>query len=210
MRRISKIVPNSNLDLSSLDQYIGKSCAELNSSLNIGAKISSKSFARQVIDGLIKKCMINFDLDRYQYKMIRIDQFGVPKNPSPFKITDYNKIILGDWGTSEFRQLLLPTYIYFLVTYGSPESSIFKGYVLHNFSDEELRSAEYVWTDTRDKIRNIDYDHFLTESDTGTFFFKCHASKVTCTTDAPGGSMQIYRSFWISKKLLSEIITAPH
>ena len=139
--------------------------------------------------------------------MIRVDQFGVPKNPSPFKITDYSKIVLEDWDTSEFRQLLLPTYIYFIVTYGSPESSIFKGYIIHDFSEEELQSAESVWTDTRDKIRNTDYDHFLTESDTGTFFFKCHASKVTCTTDAPGGSMQIYRSFWISKRLLSEIIS---
>lgn len=210
MKRISKIENISELDLSPLDKYIGKSCASINNELELGVSLTGKSYVRLIIDWMIIKCGIIVDSPDYEYKMIRVDQFGKAKNPSPFKITDYYKIIQEEWITSEFKKLLEPTYIFFIVTYGNPETSIFEGYTIHKFTDDEMKSAEYVWTDTRNKIRDGIYNRFLSDKDTGSFFFKIHASSVSNQVDAPKGGQQVLRSFWISRNLISSIISESH
>ena len=142
--------------------------------------------------------------------MIRVDEFGYPKNPSPFKTTDYTSIIQEEWEDSEFKKLLEPTYIYFIVTHGTPESSIFKGYAIHEFSEKEIESAKNVWLDTRNKIRSGTYDRFLTDKETRTFFFKQHAASVASSVETPQGGLERVRSFWISRTLLSKIILPIH
>lgn len=207
MKRISKIEPESVLNLSPLDAYIGKSCAEINSELDLGVSMTGKSFVRLIVDRMIVKLDVSIPSPKYEYKMIRVDQFGKAKNPSSLKITDYRKIILEEWETSDFKKLLEPTHVFFVVTHGSPETSIFKGYVVHDFTEAEMQSAKEVWTDTRDKIREGVYDRFLSDKDTGTFFFKIHAASVACQTDAPKSGQEIIRSFWISRNLISKIVS---
>jgi len=207
MRRITRIVMDPVPDLSPLDAYIGKSCAQINSELGLGINMFGKSFVRYIIDRMISKCDIHIESPRYEYKMIRVDQFGRAKNPASMRITDYHEIINEEWETSDLRKMLEPTYIFFVVTHGSPQDSIFKGYVIHTFTDEEMESARYVWKDTRDKIREGTYDRFLTDKDTGTFFFKIHATSVSDQTDAPGGGREVIRSFWISRTLISRIVS---
>lgn len=210
MKRISKIEIISDLDLSPLNQYIGKSCSEINNKLDLRVNLTGKSFARLVVDYMIEKCSITIDSSRYEYRMIRVDQFGKAKNPSSFKITNYHKIIQEEWDTSDFKKLLEPTYVFFVITHGSPDASIFRGYVIHKFTDEEMESAKKVWIDTQDKIRKGVYDRFLTDKDTGTFFFKIHAASVSCQTDAPKAGQEIIRSFWISRSLISKIVSEIH
>ncbi|MBR6214413.1 MAG: hypothetical protein IKQ67_07230 [Candidatus Methanomethylophilaceae archaeon] len=207
MKRISKIVVGPELDLSPLDDYVGKSCSRIDSELDLGVSRSSKTFAKTVIDRMVRSLGIELDPVRYQLKMVRVDEYGVPKNPTSLKVTDYHTIILEEWESSEFKQLLKPTYVFLVVTHGPPDSSVFKGYVIHDFTEDELESAKAVWTDTRDKIRDGVYDRFLSDKDTGTFFFKCHAANVSCQMDAPKIGKQIPRSFWISRKLLRKIVS---
>ena len=210
MKRISKIEIAPELDLSPLEEHIGKSCAELNNELDLGVSLTGKSYVRLIVNRMIERCGISIDPSKYEYKMIRVDQFGKAKNPSSLRITDYRKIVHEEWDTSDFKKLLEPTHIFFVVTHGSPESSIFKGYVIHKFTDEEMESAKEVWTDTRDKIRDGIYDRFLSDKDTGTFFFKIHAASVSCQTDAPKAGQEIIRSFWISRNLISRIVSELH
>ena len=139
MKRISRIA--CELNLSPLDRFVGKSCAEINSELDLGVNMTGKSFVRSIINRMIDKCGVEIDALKYDYKMVRVDQFGIAKNPSSFKVTDYHKIIEEEWETSDFRKLLEPTYVFFVVTHGNPETSIFKGYVIHKFSDDEMESA---------------------------------------------------------------------
>ena len=208
MKRISRIVVSHELNFTLLDKFVGKSCSTIDSELNLGLSRSSKTYAKTVMDKVVRYCGLDFESNKYQLRMIRVDDYGVPKNPAPLKTTDYHTIILEEWESSEFRQLLKPTYIFLVVTHGSPESSVFKGYITHDFTEEELESAKYVWTDTQNKIKKGVYDKFLSEKDTGTFFFKCHTASVSCQIDAPKISKQIPRSFWISKKLLKKIVSA--
>ena len=207
MKRISRIVVDPDLDLTSLDHFVGKSCSDIDSELNLGVSRSSKTYAKTVIDKMVCYCGIDPNPEKYLMKMVRVDECGVPKNPTSLKVTDYHTIILEEWENSEFRKLLRPTYIFLVVTHGPPESSVFKGYVTHDFTEDELESAKAVWTDTRDKIRDGVYDRFLSDKDTGTFFFKCHAASVSCQIDAPKVGKQIPRSFWISRKLLKKIVS---
>ncbi|MCI6025595.1 MAG: hypothetical protein PUK35_04470 [Methanomassiliicoccales archaeon] len=206
MKRIS-VVGSQRLNLSPVDSFIGKSCAEINSELSLNVNLHSRSFARSVIERMLVNLGVTIEPVDYQFKMIRVDQYGNAKNPSPFKVTDYHTIISERWESSEFRQLLTPTYIFFVVTHGAPDGSIFKGYVLHDFTDEEMESARMVWLDTQEKIRNGMYDSFLTDKETGTFFFKIHAANVYCQVDAPRSGQEITRSFWMSRRMLSRIIS---
>jgi hypothetical protein len=144
VKRISKIEPESILDLSPFDAYIGKNCAEINSELGLGVSMTGKSFVRLIIDMMIEKLNISIPSPKYEYKMIRVDQFGRAKNPSSLKITDYRKIILEEWETSDFKKLLEPTHFFFVVTHGSPDTSIFKGYVVNDFTEAEMQSAKEV------------------------------------------------------------------
>ena len=207
MKRISKIEIAPELDLSPLEEYIGKSCTKINNELGLNVNLTGKSFVRLIVDRMIKKCGITIDSSKYVYKMVRVDRFGRAKNPSSLRITDYHKIIHESWATSDFKKLIEPTHIFFVVTHGSPDTSIFKGFVIHKFTDEEMESAKEVWTDTRDKIRDGIYDRFLSDKDTGTFFFKIHAASVSCQTDAPKAGQEIVRSFWISHSLISKIVS---
>ena len=141
MKRISKIEISPELDLSPLEKYIGKSCTEINNELRLGVSMTGKSFVRLIVDRMIDKCGVIIDSSKYEYKMIRVDQFGRAKNPSSLRITDYRKIVHEEWDTSDFKRLLEPTHIFFVVTHGSPDASIFRGFVIHKFTDEEMDSA---------------------------------------------------------------------
>ncbi len=207
MKRISRINLVSDLDLSSLDRFIGMSCAEINSELDLKVSMTGKSYVRTIIDKMLVEFDIKLDPPRYEHKMIRVDSFGRAMNGTPLKVTDYQKIVHEKWEDSDFKKLLEPTHVFLVVTHGTPETSIFKGYVVYDFSNEDMKSAEEVWTDTRDKIRNGVYDRFLTDKDTGTFFFKMHTINVSRRVEAPSGEQEVPRSFWISKSLISRIVS---
>lgn len=208
MKRITPISYNIKVDFSIFDQYVGKNCVELNNELGLGVNLNSKSFARTIIERLLEHCQLSLDSSEYQFKMIRIDDIGHAKNPSSLKTTDYREIINEEWELSELNKLLRPTYLFFIVTYGPPDKSVFKGLVRYHFTDAELNSAREVWEDTRYKIKKGDYDNFLTDKDTGTFFFKIHASTVGNQIDTPTSGLETYRSFWISRRFLSRIISS--
>lgn len=206
MKRVSKINTECILDLSPFNPFIGKSCSEINNMLSLGINMTGKSFVRPLIDRMISVLNVKIPSPKYEYKMIRVNHLSEPKNPTSFKITDYSKIIKEEWETSDFKKILDSTYVFFIVTHGTPDTSIFKGIVVHNFSDYEMDSAKTVWIDTRDKIREGCYDRFLTEKETETFFFKIHAPSTSHLVEVPDGKKEVIRSFWISKNLISKII----
>lgn len=78
MKRISRIA--CELNLSPLDGFVGKSCAEINSELDLGVNMTGKSFVRSIINRMIDKCGVEIDALKYDYKIVRVDQFGIAKN----------------------------------------------------------------------------------------------------------------------------------
>ncbi len=206
MRRIPKLDMESTIDLSPLDRFVGMSCEEIDSTLELGVNLKGKSFARLVTEKMLSKSGVDFNPERYALKMIRVNSSGMPMNPTSLKVEDYEALMEEDWDSSQLKGLLGLTYVFFVVTHGSPQESFFKGYVLHRFSPSDIESARTVWSDTQSKILAGDYDHFLTDKDTGTFFFKIHASNTYNKVRTSNGGMQVPRSFWISRALISKIV----
>lgn len=192
--------------LSQLDEYVGMTCSEIDGKLELGVNLRGRSFSKPLMDRLMEHLGIHIDPNRFIVRVIRIDALGESVNPSPFKVTDYEDLMRESWEGSMLKNLLSHTFVFLAIDEGRPETAVFRGYVVHRFDGAMMDSAKRVWDDTRDKVIRGDYSHFLTDKDTGTFFFKIHASKTEVKVHTNNGGYQNPRSFWISRNLLSDIL----
>ena len=76
-----------------------------------------------------------------------------------------------------------------------------------NMPYEDRLMVEKVWQDTIKKIKEGDYDNFVSISDDKVAHVRPHAKNASDTNLTPQGEQRIKLSFWLNSKYLKEIIS---
>ena len=206
MKRIMKLV-DDDLDLSVFDRFIGRFCSDIIIELSLEMNAASKSFLRTFVDKLVESPLVDFDTSNHIVKTVRMVRPLRVKESMSLRVVDYCSMIGQKWDNSDFRKELSKKYLFFVFEgVSSIDSTLFRGVIEYSFSEEDLREAERVWSDTISKMRDGNYDTFITEKESGTFFFKIHASTASDVVTIPGGGKSVKRSFWIAKKFIDNRI----
>jgi len=206
MKKIAKL-ENENLNLNSFSKFTGMHCSDIMKELSIDSGRASKNFLRVFVDKLITESGANIDNKEYIVKTIRMVQPHKTKESMSLRVVDYCSMVDQTWDISDFRKELSHTFVFFIFEGpASIDATVFKNVITYNFTEEDLMEAKKIWTDTILKIRANDYSSFISEKDTGTFFFKIHASTTSDVLPTPENGESVKRSFWIAKKFVNNRI----
>lgn len=210
--------PNEKFEdkvLSAYKPFMKKSaeeiCMILGRKYNLNDKSRYANIAREII-GLNKSesNLYEFNAADIQFKTIRVEPNGKSKESMSFKQIDFCELADEEWEESYFYSAITSKFVIILFKRDSSDSEYYLDKVfLWQVPKEDYKEFEKVWTDTRDKIRQGDYNHFIKISDNPVSHVRPHAKNASDTMITPQGSLEKKKCFWINQKYIQERILNP-
>ena len=134
-----------------------------NRDYNLKDKSRYANLARSIV-GLNKKenNLYEFNASGVQLKTIRVESNYKINEAISFKAIDYNEIIEEEWEDSYFYSAITSKFIFVLFKRDSSESEYYLDRVLFwQIPEKDYKQFEEVWSDTKEKVKQGDYQHFL-------------------------------------------------
>lgn len=197
--------------------YIGHSTAELRQKFGIGksAKSVNARIARAIIGISSKGFSPYHDLmaGGVQLKIVKIDSNGKNRESMSFPAIQYCDIINQTWEESDLYTILTSKFIVPVFVHDPDEPKWETEYILDriavwNMNDADLEIAHQVWADTKKKIQNGDYNHFIKMSDNMIVHVRPHAQNSNDLTITPQGTWEKKKSFWLNAGYVYEKIVS--
>ena len=202
--------------LARFDRFVGKSCLEIEETLNLDLNSSSKQYyytlTLAMLDVHGKKHVREFDEAGIRIKTVRIKLNSKPKESMSFPAFKYEEIVNQTWEDSDFysqidHEFFIPVFQF---NTAHPESEgrkdlTFKGAFFWYVPDDDFEIIREVWEDTRDKIADEDMDHFVGSSDRRIAHVRPHGRRKTDTYSFKGKNYT-KRSFWFNDNYIEKVV----
>lgn len=197
--------------------FIGKDtkelCAMLNHEYNVKEKSIYGSLSRKML-GLTKKTdsFYEFDIANIQIKSIRIEANGSVKEAMSFKNIVYLEIESEEWEDSSFFEELTSHFVFTFFRRQDKDSNnyIFDGFLFWHMPLEDIEEAHKVWEDTKEKICNNDFLHFLKQKDNRVSHVRPKAQNANDTMETPFHTQEKKMCFWLNNKYIRDVIVKEH
>ena len=186
-------------------------CKLLGRTYNPKDKSRYANIAREII-GLNKTetNLYEFNAADIQFKTIRVEPNGKSKESMSFKHIDFCDIVNEEWEDSYFYNAITSKFVLILFKRDADELEYYLDRVLlWQIPKGDYAEFEKVWIDTRDKIKNGDYEHFIKISDNPVSHVRPHAKNAADTMLTPQGTQEKKKCFWINQKYIQEKILNP-
>ena len=201
--------------------FIGKSISDIRQITKTTRSSGKGKYARlaRAMLGISNKKISEFQSAGVIMKTIQVKHNGTPKESMSFPSFKYKDIIEEVWDGDEengekqasFQKIIESRFL--LVIYkckfdckGGDEKFLHK-VMFWNMPYEDRLMVEKVWQDTIKKIKEGDYDNFVSISDDKVAHVRPHAKNASDTNLTPQGEQRIKLSFWLNSKYLKEIIS---
>lgn len=195
--------------------YLKKSVVEIcnlrGKKYNPKDKSRYANIARNIV-GLKKDCfnIYEFNAADIQFKTIRVEPNGKSIESISFKQIDYCEIVDEEWEDSYFYNAITSKFIFVLFKRDSEDTEYYLDrLVFWKIPTEDYHFFEEVWTDTRNKIRNGDYNHFIKISDNSVSHIRPHGRNANDFMYTPQNTLEKKICFWINQKYIQEKILNP-
>lgn len=204
--------------------YIGKSIEYLINNNRIKLSRSIKHFNKLVIDEFIK-CKFGAlpqDLEEFQkanitLKTIVVNSKGTPKESMSFKQIKFKEIVNEDWEDFEINRIHQDgrfLWIIFRINKiykkqsDIPLSEIILDKVMFWSMPYNDLQIEYrkLWEDTKQKVINGDYSHFLTSTENRVGHIRPKGKDANDLMETPQGTLEKKKCFWINASYIAEQI----
>lgn len=192
--------------------YIGKFaeeiCRMLGRNYNPKDKSRYANIARSII-GLNKSetNLYEFNAADIQFKTIRVEPDGKSKESMSFKHIDFCEIVSEDWEESYFYSAITSKFVLILFKRDFSDSEYYLDRILFwQVPVEDYPEFEKVWTDTRDKIRCGDYEHFIKIRDNPVSHVRPHAKNASDVIITPQNTYEKKKCFWINQEYIQKKI----
>lgn len=196
--------------------FIGKTCGEIESSLGIEINPDSKQYYNTLALAMAgvkhKRHAKEFITAGIQMKTIRIRKDGKPKESMSFPYIDFDEMVAQEWETSDFYEQL--DHEFFSPVFAFTEKNtasqsrrdlIFKGAFFWTVPDSDFDTIRAVWEDTRNKVLDEDFDHFIKMSENPISHIRPHARNNDDTTSYRGKAVKKV-CFWLKDTYIQKII----
>ncbi len=192
--------------------YMNKPADEISKLRNRDYNPKDKSryanLARSIV-GLNSKQdnLYEFNASGIQFKTIRVEPNCKIKESMSFKAIDYNEIIDEEWEDSYFYSAITSKFIFVLFKRDSAESEYYLDRVIFwQIPESDYKQFEKVWADTKEKVKNDDYQHFSKIKDNPVSHVRPHGKDSHDLVLSPQGKMEKKMCFWINKQYIQEKI----
>ena len=169
------------------------------------------NLARDII-GLKKgdSNIYEFNAADIQFKTIRVEPNGKSKESMSFKQIDYCEIVDEEWEDSYFYNAITSKFIIVLFKRDSAEDEYYLDRVLFwKIPTSDYKYFEEAWIDTRNKIRNGDYNNFIKMSENPVSHIRPHGKNAKDLMLTPQGTQEKKMCFWINQKYLQDKVLTP-
>lgn len=208
--------PNKTIEETILDKfgkYLGWSTVDLCREFEIQnhTKSTHSNIVRAILGAKgkdLKKTFKEFAAADIEVKLIRLDKNGKNKESMSFPAMDYCEIASQEWEDSSFYEYLTGKFIFPIFVYNKnkPNDYILDSVRVWNMPERDLDIVKDVWYDTKEKILNDDYEHFIKLKDKRIAHIRPHDRKAYYNTPTPQGDLQKKKSFWLNASYIYENI----
>ena len=198
------------------NRFVGMSCKEIEEELDIYLDDNPKQYYYTLtlaMMGILHKNRVReFEEANIKIKTIRLRKDGSSKESMSFPAFRYEELVKQTWETSDFyeqidREFFFPVF-QFNTSDPSKESRkelMFKGAFFWSVPDNDFVVIEQVWNDTKEKVLEEDFDHFVRASDGRISHIRPHAQN-SMDTYPYKGREYVKRCFWFNDKYIAEIV----
>lgn len=201
--------------ISIFSPYFGKTAEEIcimrNEVYNTSDKIRYANIARRII-GLNKNCsnLYEFNAADIQFKTIRVEPNGKCKEAISFKNVDFCEIVDEEWEDSYFYNAITSKFIFALFKRDSEQKEYYLDRVISwQVPKEDYRYFQEVWADTKEKVKNGDYQHFIKISDNPVSHIRPKAKNNKDLMKTPQHTYEPKKCFWINQRYIQEKVLNP-
>jgi len=113
------------------------------------------------------------------------------------------------WEESELYKQMTRRYLFVVFqkhSSGDVLSSVLMKAFFWTMTAHDLRLMESLWNDTKRKVANDDYSHFISISDDRVGHVRPHDKKGLRNSPTPQGDLEKKMSFWINKSYIHKLI----
>lgn len=158
------------------DAYRGMTCSEIERRLGIDLNPNSKQYYYILTLAMLgvfkRKHVREFEEAGIIVKTVRLKANGTPKESMSFPAIDYDKLVEEAWEDSSFFGLIDHEFLIPVFCFPTKETSgvdrkslLFAGAFFWYIPDDDLEMIHGVWEDTKEKVNQGDFDHFVRISD---------------------------------------------
>lgn len=158
-----------------------------------------------------KKRIKEFEQAGIMMKTIRTMQNGKPKESMSFRYIRFEEMVDQTWEESDFygdldHELFSPVFGFTADPSKQSRKELkFRGAFFWTVPDEDFEVIKSVWEDTRQKVENDDFDHFIGMKDNPISHIRPHARNSLDVTDYYGRKVKKV-SFWLKETYIEGII----
>lgn len=149
-----------------------------------------------------------FEAGNIQVKSVRIEANGKVNEAMSFRNIYFKDIVTEDWEDSLFYEELTSKFIFMFFRKKDKDDDdyVFDGFVLWNMPVADLETAQVVWEDTRNKIMNGDYKHFINASKKRIAHVRPKGRNGSSLMETPQGTFEKKKCFWLNNEYIQEIV----
>lgn len=149
-----------------------------------------------------------FEAGNIQVKSVRIEANGKVNEAMSFRNIYFKDIVTEDWEDSLFYEELTSKFIFMFFRKKDKDDDdyVFDGFVLWNMPVADLETAQVVWEDTRNKIMNGDYKHFISASKKRIAHVRPKGRNGSSLMETPQGTFEKKKCFWLNNEYIQEIV----
>lgn len=192
--------------------FYGRTVAKIEKKFNVEFNVGSKNLAYNVcktILGVKTKRIEEFENAGVTMKSVVLEAKSDRLIESmSFPYFKYTEIINQKWEESEWYKSLSSKFL-FVIFRKSPDRDKKKMKLekvfFWNMPYTDLNLAEELWLDTQAKVKNNDYDHFLTKKEHAVCHVRPHGIKGQ-TVPTPQGDRVQPKCFWLNNDYVLNII----
>lgn len=183
---------------------------EATTGTHITSKVKAVSHATiRAILGVKTAKIKEFEKANLQQKSIRLEPNGNLKESMVFGQINYNEIITeGCWEDSVWYETLTQRFLFIVFRKdinGDPKSSVLEKVFFWTMPQSDLQLAKVFWADTKNKIANGDFSHFMKSSDGNICHVRPKARNAEDLMDTPFGP-QKKKGYWLNRDYILNIV----
>lgn len=195
--------------------YLKKSaeeiCAMRGENYNRANKSRYADIARKIV-GLKKSedNLYEFNASGIQLKTIRVEPNGTSIESLSFKNVDFCGIVDEEWEESDFYSAITSKFIFVLFKHDSKDSEYYLDRVVFwQIPESDYQIFKEVWEDTKQKIQDGDYKHFVKLSENHVSHIRPKGKNAKDVMYTPQKTLEKKKCFWINQEYIQKNVLDP-
>ncbi len=194
--------------------FYGKNVYQIEEKLNVKFSVQSKSMSYSLCQAILHIQSSNkigeFEKADIVMKTIRLEENGSLKESMSFPNIKFKEVYEEkEWEDSAWYNILNHRFFFVVFrkkTGGTSKDAILEKAFFWGMPYSQIQEAESFWKDTRDKIRNNDYNHFLKQSEHPICHVRPKGRDSLDLMETPQGNKVKKKCYWLNREYILKIL----